>query len=61
VNESPTPSIASLFRDGPKVVNLGIREFAESLAMQNGTVVHVDWHPPAPLESDLAALLEELE
>lgn len=53
--------IADLLRDGPVVVNVGIREFAESLAAQDVPVVHVDWSPPRELDEDLAALLEELE
>jgi hypothetical protein len=53
--------IAELLRDGPAAVNIGIREFAETLAAQNAHVVQVEWSPPVELEPDLAALLEELE
>ncbi len=52
--------IADLLRDGPIAVNVGIREFAESVADQDAPVVHVDWSPPPELEPDVAALLEEL-
>ena len=52
--------IADLLRDGPVAVNVGIREFAETLAAQDAPVVHVEWSPPVELEPDLAALLEEL-
>ena len=53
--------IADLLREGPVVANVGVREFAESLAAQDTPVVQVDWSPPPELEEDLAVLLEELE
>jgi hypothetical protein len=52
--------IAALLRDGPVAVNLGLREFAETLAAQNTPVVHVEWSPLVEVEPDLVALLEEL-
>ena len=55
-----TDKIADLLGNGPVAVNVGIREFAETLAAQDAPVVHVDWLPPVELEPDLAALLEEL-
>jgi hypothetical protein len=51
---------ADLLRDGPVVVNVGIREFAESVDDQKTPVVQVDWSPPRELEEDLADLLKEL-
>jgi hypothetical protein len=51
---------ADLLRDGPVVVNVGIREFAESIVEQEKPVVQVDWSPPRELEEDLADLLKEL-
>lgn len=53
--------IEDLLPDGPVVANVGIREFAESVAAQDSRVVHVDWVPPRELDEDLAALLEQLE
>lgn len=52
--------IPSLLADGPNVVNVGIRDFAESLEAQAVPVVQVDWTPPPELDDDLAALLEAL-
>lgn len=52
--------IDDLLRDGPVVVNVGIHEFAASVAEQEAPVVHVEWSPPRELDEDLAALLEEL-
>lgn len=53
--------IETLLRDGPVVVNLGLQDFAESLEAQGAKGVQVEWSPPAPLEDDLADLLEEIE
>ena len=52
--------VPALLREGPKVANLGIREFADSLAAQDVPVVQVEWVPPPKLDRDLAALLEQL-
>jgi hypothetical protein len=52
--------IDDLLRDGPVIVNLGLRDFAETIAAQDAPVVHVEWSPPPELDADLAALLEEL-
>jgi FdrA protein len=53
-------STRDLLEQGPVAVNVGIRDFAESLAAQEVPVVQVDWTPPRELEPDLAELLEEL-
>ncbi len=53
-------AIERLLEEGPRVANVGIREFAESIAAQEADVVHVEWSPPPELEPDLADLLEEL-
>jgi hypothetical protein len=39
-------AIQDLFDQPLKAVNLGLAEFADSLAAQRTTVVDVDWHPP---------------
>src|SRR5439155_591900 len=52
---APSPSqplpdashILSLLRGPPRVVNVGLELFAESLAAQGAETVAVDWHPPA--------------
>jgi hypothetical protein len=53
--------IVALLTDGPRVVNLGLVDFAESLATQEVPVVHVEWTPPPKLDDELTRLLEELE
>jgi hypothetical protein len=52
--------VTDLLERGPIAVNLGLREFAETLVAQEAPVVHIDWSPPAELDPGLAALLEEL-
>jgi hypothetical protein len=52
--------VETLLRDGPAVINIGVRDFADSVADQSAQVVHVDWRPPPELEPELAELLEVL-
>jgi hypothetical protein len=52
--------IDSLLASGPEAVNVGVREFADSLAAQDVPVIHVDWTPPLSLPDDVAELLEAL-
>lgn len=49
-----------LLQEGPKAVNLGLREFAQALEAQGVKVVHVDWSPPPPEAEELADILEKL-
>lgn len=42
------------------VINLGVRQFAESLAAQGIDVIHIEWTPPAGGDEDMMALLDEL-
>lgn len=52
--------LEELLQKGPVVINLGVREFAESLQDQGVEVVHVDWAPPAGGDTELAKLLDKL-
>jgi hypothetical protein len=56
----PRAKLAELLSTGPVVVNLGVRDFAESLRQQGVRVVEVDWRPPATADPDLARLLDKL-
>ena len=49
-----------LLKEKPVFVNLGVRDFAETLQGQGFDVVNVDWSPPAGGDPVLAALLEDL-
>lgn len=57
---NPTDPISSLLQDGPRVVNLGVRTFADTLEAVGATHVHVDWQPPAQGDPELGALLARL-
>ncbi len=50
-----------LFSKKLKVINIGIKMFAEDLERQNVEVIHVDWQPPAGGDLDILKLLEKLE
>ena len=52
--------IAALLATGPRVANVGVGDFCDSLAEQDVPVIQVDWKPPPKLDDDLAQLLEEL-
>lgn len=54
----PTPS--SLLHHDLRVVNLGLRSFAESIRVAGGSALHVDWRPPAGGDAELAAILDRL-
>jgi hypothetical protein len=56
VNEN----IAALLASGPRVANVGVSDFSESLAAQDVPVIQVDWRPPPEFDEDIAQLLEEL-
>ena len=51
---------AELLREKPVFVNVGVRDFADSVRAQGATVEHVDWKPPAGGDVELAALLDKL-
>lgn len=49
-----------LLQNGPKAVNIGVQDFAESLQIQSVEVVQVDWVPPAGGDAELIELLDKL-
>jgi FdrA protein len=52
--------LPALFRDGPRVINLGLEWFATQLMACGVPTVHVDWRPPAGGNARLASILEHL-
>ena len=44
----------------PKVINVGLENFAKELDSQGFDVTHVDWTPPAGGNPELAILLSKL-
>jgi hypothetical protein len=57
---SVTQDVDQLLREGPIVVNIGPRQFGDSVRDQDAEVVQVDWTPPAGGDTELAQLLDEL-
>ena len=52
--------LEELLQQGPIAINIGVRDFAESLQFQGAEVVHVEWTPPAGGDPELIELLDEL-
>jgi FdrA protein len=55
------PRIAQLIENGPTVINIGLRSFAETLGSLGVSTVQYDWSPPAGGNSRLVGLLRALE
>ena len=51
--------IDALLQSSPRVINLGLENFAQDLNEQV-TVIHVNWTPPAGGNQELATLLAKL-
>lgn len=49
-----------LLRERPSFINVGVRDFADSLRASGAEVIHVDWSPPAGGDPELAAILDAL-
>lgn len=58
---TPPPRLAQLLADGPTVVNIGLRSFAETLGAAGAPTVQYDWAPVAGGDPRLAALVRGLE
>jgi len=52
--------VIELLNHGPAVINLGVKDFADSLEAQGVEVVHVDWTPPAGGDREMIDLLDRL-
>jgi FdrA protein len=50
-----------LLSEQPRVVNVGLARFAESLRTQHIPVIDLDWRPPADRDRAMLELLEKLE
>jgi hypothetical protein len=55
-----TNKIEEMLIIGPKVLNIGLESFFESMQTQGIPVVYIDWEPPAQGDTELIALLEIL-
>jgi FdrA protein len=56
----PSDTILRLLRDGPRVVNVGLPIFEESLRGQGVPVVSLGWRPPAGGDAEMLELLAKL-
>lgn len=61
ITQAPPPRVAHLLADGPTVVNVGLRSFAETLGEGGVPTVQYDWAPTAGGDPRLAALVRALE
>ena len=53
-------TLSSLLGGAPRIVNIGLRSFADELAARGAAVAHVDWRPPAPGRDKVLDRLEWL-
>jgi FdrA protein len=52
--------INKLLENGPRAINIGVPDFADSLQVQGAEVVQVNWVPPAGGDSEMIAILDQL-
>ena len=52
--------VTDLLVMGPKVVNIGVADFAASMRAQGLAVAQVNWRPPAGGDPEMIALLDKL-
>ncbi len=60
MSENQKSKFENLLMDGPKIINIGLREFAESLQGQDISTIHVEWSPPAGGDIEMEELLDRL-
>jgi FdrA protein len=53
--------VPALLAGPPRVINVGLSRFAESLRAQGAPVIDVDWRPPAEGNRAMLEILEKLE
>jgi hypothetical protein len=55
-----TPGISALLQAPPRVINIGLPEFAEELRTAGIAVLQLDWGPPVIADPRIRALLAKL-
>jgi FdrA protein len=60
MSEEKRPEETNILTEKLKVVNIGIKTFADDLRSQDVEVVHVDWKPPAGGDIEMLKLLAKL-
>jgi len=58
--DGPSEPIRQLLAQPPRVINIGLRGFAETLLEHGAQVVHYDWRPVAGGDPRLQALVDAL-
>jgi hypothetical protein len=53
-------ALDDLLARGPVAINVGVRDFAESLRAQGASVVEVEWSPPAEEDEELLRVLDRI-
>lgn len=53
-------TFAELLASPPKVVNVGVGDFARALVAQGAEVVDVRWSPRSSIDPEIERLLEKL-
>jgi hypothetical protein len=53
-------TLKELLSLNPVFLNVGVRDFGDSLARAGYDVVQVDWSPPAGGNAEMAAFLDDL-
>jgi len=52
--------MTSLLTRDLQVINIGLTQFMEALAVQEIPVVHIQWSPPAENDEEIQNLLDSL-
>jgi len=52
--------VKELLEIGPSIINIGVRDFGESLKKQGVEVIHIEWEPPTVVDQEIADILDEL-
>jgi FdrA protein len=53
-------TLSEMLATKPVFINVGVREFGDSLRAAGFEVIQLDWSPPAGGDVDIAALLDDL-
>lgn len=59
-SESGRGPIDALLSSGPRVINVGVQEFAESIEAQGAPVIHMAWRPPTGISDELRDILDRV-
>jgi hypothetical protein len=52
--------VQELLEIGLSIINIGVRDFGESLKKQGVEVTHLEWEPPTVVDQEIADILDKL-